>query len=69
MCKSVERDFLAYLRPLYTVTSFKYMGWVLTVEDENWSAVVGNLWKEQKYRKSWEWLARFLGWEGASPRV
>ena len=31
---SVDRDFQAYGRPLETVTSFKYLGWVLQAGDE-----------------------------------
>ena len=48
------------------VTSFKYLGQILTAADEDWMAVVGNL---QKARKSWTRLTRILGRQGASPRV
>ena len=48
------------------VTYFKYLGWVLRAVDDNWPAVVGNL---RKARKSWAWLTRSLGWEGANRRV
>ena len=64
--ESADRDLPAYGRPLVTVTSFKYLGWVLTAADDNWPEVVENLCKA---RKIWARLARILGWEGASPRV
>ena len=66
MRKSVERDFQDYRSPINTVTSFKYLWWVLTVAYENWSALVGNL---KKARKIWSRLTRILGQEGANPRV
>ena len=40
-----------------TVTSFKYLGQILTASDDDWPAVVGNL---RKARKSWTCLSRFL---------
>ena len=46
-----------------TVTSLKYLGWVLTDLDDYWTEVVG------KIRKSWNiWarLVRIMGREGAS---
>ena len=46
-----------------TVTSLKYLGWVLTDSDDYWTEVVG------KIRKSWNiWarLVRIMGREGAS---
>ena len=61
-----EKAFQAYIRPLETVTSIKYLGRVLTVADENWLEVVGNL---RNVRKSWACLARILWWEGAIPRL
>ena len=36
------------------------------LHDDDWTDVVGNL---RKSRKSWEYLARILGQEGANPRV
>ena len=48
------------------VTSFKYMEWVLTVADDDWPEVVGNL---RKSRKSWAQLESILGQEGNNPRV
>ena len=64
--ESAGRAFQDYGGPLEMVTSFKYLGQVLTAAKENWPEVVGNL---RKARKSWSWIARILGWEGANPRV
>ena len=66
MWESVDRAFKAYVRPIETVTSFIYLGRVLTAADDDWPAVVGNL---RKGRKRWLRLERILGWEGAIPRV
>ena len=66
MRDSAERDFHTYVRPLETVTLFKYLGQVLTKGDDDWTEVVGNLKKEQK---NWEQLSRIQGQEGANPRV
>ena len=33
--------------PLETVLSFKYLGRLLTAPDDDWSAVITNLWKAQ----------------------
>ena len=46
----MERAFKAYDRPLVKVTSFKYLGRILTASDDDWAAVVGNI---LKVRKSW----------------
>ena len=43
MQESVDRAFQAYVRPLATVTLFKYLGLVLTVADDNLPVEVGNL--------------------------
>ena len=56
-----ERDFQAYVQPLNLVTSFKYLGRILTASDDDWPVVVGNL---RKVRKKWVWLSRILGWAG-----
>ena len=48
------------------VTSFKYLGRVMTVGEDNWPAVVGNLRKDQKI---WARLTRILVREGADLRV
>ena len=39
----IEMALTAYGPPLTPFNSFKYLGGVLTAEDENWPAVVGNL--------------------------
>ena len=58
MLESAERTFQAYGRPLDTVTSFKYLGRVLTTADDNCTEVVRNM---KKAQKSWEWLNSILG--------
>ena len=47
---STERAFEAYGNLLETVTTFKYMGWVMTAGGDDWPAVAKNL---VKARKSW----------------
>ena len=63
---STERDFEAYGKPLETVSTFKYLGRVMTAGDDDWTAVAGNL---VKARKSWGSLPQILGREGADKRV
>ena len=46
----MERDFKAYGRPLVKVTTFKYLGRILTASDDDWAAVVGNI---LNVRKIW----------------
>ena len=41
----MERAFEAYGEPIKNVLNFKYLGRVLTVGDDDWIAVVGNLGK------------------------
>ena len=48
------------------MTEFKYLGRILTVTDDDWPEVVGNL---NKARMSWERLSWVLGREVADPRV
>ena len=55
--ESTERTFEAYGKPLENVSAFKYLGKVMTVGDDNWPAVAGNL---LKARKSWGRLWRIL---------
>ena len=64
--ESLNRAFQAYREPLETVTSFKYLGRVLTAGDDGWLAVAGNL---RKARESWTRMTRILGREGADPRI
>ena len=58
MRESAERSFKAYGIPLKTVTSFKYLGQVLTSADKDWLAVAGSV---QKTWKNWAQLERILG--------
>ena len=64
--ESTERAFEAYGRPIEAVHSFKYLGRIMTVGDDDWPAVAGNL---VKARKSWVMLTRILSREGADKRV
>ena len=64
--ESAERAYKAYGRPIETVTSFKYLERVLTSADDDWTTVVGNLWKKWK---SCTRLDRIIGQEGVNPRV
>ena len=43
------------------VFSFCYLGRTLRATDDDWTEVVGNIWKA---RWTWEHLLRILGWEG-----
>ena len=47
---STENAFKDYGKPIETFTKFKYLGRVMTVGDDDWLAVAGNL---EKARKSW----------------
>ena len=62
----LERAFEAYGEPLENVTTFRYLGRVLTAGGDDWIAVVGNLGKAQK---SWGRLSQILIREGADPKV
>ena len=64
--ESLEQAFEAYVEPIKNVSEFEYLGRVLTVGDDEWLAVVGNL---GKARRSWGRMSRVLGWEGADPKV
>ena len=64
--ESSERAFQAYGAPLENVTSFKDLGRVMTVGDDYWPEVVGNL---QKVRKILGQISRILIREGADPKV
>ena len=57
---------LAYGVTLAQVTSFDYLWQVLTSEDDNWLAVLHNLWRA-KYK--WARLTRVLSREGADART
>ena len=63
---STERAFQAYGLPLNLVSSFKYLGRILTALKDKRTAVMGSL---CKLRKKWARLSRILGREGANVRV
>ena len=64
--ESSERAFQVYGEPLENVTAFRYLGRVMTVGDNDWPVVVGNI---HKASKSWGRLSRILSQEGADPKV
>ena len=64
--ESLERAFGAYGKPIHNVSTFRYLGRVLTAVDGDCLAVVGNLGKAWK---SWWRLSRILSREGADPNV
>ena len=55
--ENTERAFEAYGNPIEAVPSFNYLGRIMTVGDDNWPAVAGNL---LKARKSWGRLTRIV---------
>ena len=59
-----SRALSAYGFPLGIVTSFKCLRQVISVADDDWLAVVGNLAKAQAV---WRRLTRILSREGAAP--
>ena len=60
------RAFSAYGRPLEIVTSFKYLGQVISAADDDWPAAEKKLaWA----RKVWSRTSRKLSREGAAPWV
>ena len=59
-------EFTADATPLPQVTSFKYIGRIIMVTDNDWPTAVGNLRKE---RPNWMRLAKVLGREGADART
>ena len=64
--ESSKRGFEAYGEPLENVTTFRYLGRVLTEGDDDWLAVVGNLGGAQNI---WGRLSRILSQEGADPKL
>ena len=61
-----ERALTAYGFPFYQVTPLKYLGRVLSEEDNNWPVVVRNL---RRARQKWARLTRVLSREGAYART
>ena len=64
--ESTEIAFEAYDKQLEAVPSFKYLGRIITVWDDDRPEVTGNL---MKVRKSWGRLKRVLSREGADKRI
>ena len=61
-----SRAFSAYFLPLDMVTSFRYLGRVILVADDNWPEVVRNL---SRTRAMWKRMTRILSKKGAELRV
>ena len=61
-----SREFSAYGHLLKMVTSFQYLGRVISAADNDWRAVVSNL---SRARLVWKRTARILSREGAEPRL
>ena len=57
-----DKDFTADGIPLDQVSSFKYLGFILTAAGNDWTAVVRNL---REARRKWLQLTRVLGREGS----
>ena len=53
-------------RTAETLTSFKYLGRILTAGEANWLAVEGN---PRKASKRWTRMTRILIWEGEYPKL
>ena len=56
----------SYMIPLALVTSFRYLGRVLSVADDNCPGVLHNL---RKAQQNWEWISRVLIREGVDART
>ena len=63
--KAREHVFTACGTPLENVSSFKYLGRVLTSTDDDWPAMYANL---GKARKRWGAVSRVLVRDGANPK-
>ena len=59
-------SFSAYVRPLEMVTSFRYLGRVISEAGENWPVVIRNL---EKAQAVWRSMMRILSREGERLRV
>ena len=62
----LERAFKAYGEPIQNVSTFRYLGRVLTAKDDDWILVVVNL---RKAQNSWGPLSWIFSQEGADPKV
>ena len=63
---ATSKAFSAYGRTLEMVPSFKYLGRVISIADDNWPEVIRNL---TKARAVWRRMTRILSREGARLRV
>ena len=61
-----SRSLSAYGLPLNVVTSFKYLGRVLLMADDDWMTVIRNI---LKARTVWWIMSKILSREGVRPRV
>ena len=61
-----SREFSAYRRLLEMMTSFKYLGRVISVADDDWPEVIRNL---ENAWAVWRRMTRILGREEAMPRM
>ncbi len=61
---ALRQQFSAYWDPLKRVEVFKYLGWLMTMEDDDGLAINANL---RKGRRSWARLSRVLRSENAAP--
>jgi hypothetical protein len=64
--RATEHVLMARGEPLESVSIFKYLGRLLSSNDDDWPAVHRNL---SKARKSWARISRILTRDGATPRV
>ena len=63
---ATSRVFSAYGRPLEMVTSFRYLGRVISEVDNDWPAVVRNT---ENVQMVWRRMTRILSREGGRPRM
>jgi hypothetical protein len=61
-----QRTFQILDQPIKTVTSFNYLGRIITSQDNDWTAARNNL---QKARQIWALISRILMHENASPQI
>ena len=61
-----EMDLTTYGHPLMAVSSFKYLGRVLSASDDDWPVVVSNT---RKAHNDWASLSMVLGQEGVDTRT
>ena len=64
--RALDQEFTAYGEKLERVEVFKYLGRLLSFDDNDIQAVRSNL---KKARKVWSRISRVLRAENASPRV